>query len=175
MKTKQMITQQKISFSIVAATIAASIGIWCTGLMDSVVVNADLRAEQQLLSMHLRNNAADLVEQRMLAEAYWRRYEDIRSDPFYGENGPNGIFGARDHYRHHGKIEGRIFGPIAAVADLAREQALADAYWQRYPDIAESEVWGRTGSLGVLGPRDHFRYVGKYQGKTWGESDTAQN
>ena len=45
-----------------------------------------------------------------LAEAYWRRYPDIKEDAHYGINGPLGIFGAREHFRQHGKREGRVWG-----------------------------------------------------------------
>jgi hypothetical protein len=142
--------------------------------MNSGILDPAIRAEKQYLDSYIREHSPDLQHQRMLARAYWTRYEDIRTDPYFGEHGPNGIFGARDHYNLHGRREGRVYGPTPTVTDLEREKVLAESYWNRYPDVAESGVWGRKSSLGVLGPRDHYRYVGKYLGNTWGVQTDKQ-
>jgi hypothetical protein len=79
-----------------------------------------------------------------------------------------GIYGAREHFTQYGKREGRIFGPIIIPDDLAYEQRLAEAYWQRYPDVEKSAIWGRYGTLGVLGPRDYYHYYGRHLSHKWG-------
>ncbi len=52
---------------------------------------------------------SDLIrlDERQQAEAYWRTYPDVENHPYFGKNGPLGIFGAREHFRRHGKQEGR--------------------------------------------------------------------
>lgn len=110
-----------------------------------------------------------------LAEAYYLRYPDIASDTFFGRSGPMGIYGAREHYRQYGRSEGRIFGDILKPEDMSAERTFAEAYWERYQDVAKSRVWGRDGNLGILGPRDHFRYIGQRQGKIWGMKETDGN
>ncbi len=52
--------------------------------------------------------------------------------------------------------------------DYEVEKQLAEAYWQRYPDIRKDRVWGEKGSMGMRGPRDHFRIHGKQEGRKWG-------
>lgn len=173
--SKQLRTNRRTPFLLTTVTLCVSIGVWGAGLVNSVIINPEIRAEKQYLQTD-REHSPDLQDQRMLALAYWKRYEDIRSDPYFGVHGPNGIFGARDHYKLHGKWEGRIYGPTPTIADrdLKREKDLAEAYWNRHPEVDKSSVWGRNSSLGVLGPRDHYRYVGKYQGYTWGVQTNSQ-
>jgi hypothetical protein len=43
------------------------------------------------------------------AETYWAHYPDVANDPYFGRNGPLGIFGAREHYDRHGRREGRVW------------------------------------------------------------------
>lgn len=52
--------------------------------------------------------------------------------------------------------------------DPDAEQALAEAYWRRYPDIARNPAFGRDGDLGVHGPRAHYDRYGKGEGRLWG-------
>ena len=153
---------------VTACVLAASIAVWAAGLLSIDPFDPQVRNEKRTASRLTRDHAPELEEQRLLALAYWKRYEDIRTNPHFGETGPAGIFGAWDHYRLHGKWEGRIYGPIPEITDEAAETVLAEAYWDRYPDVAKTVIWGRTSSLGLMGPRDHYRYVGKYEGRVWG-------
>jgi len=155
-------------FITTATVLVVSLSIWVNGLMNSPVLDPELRAEKRFVQSRIRELSIDSREQRQLARAYWQRYEDVRTDAYFGENGPNGIYGARDHFTLHGKREGRIYGPIPVVTDLEQEKPLAESYWHRYPEVAQSSIWGRNSTLGILGPRDHYRYVGKYMGYTWG-------
>jgi hypothetical protein len=52
--------------------------------------------------------------------------------------------------------------------DPATERALADAYWGRYPDVAEDAYFGRLGKLGLEGARAHFERHGRTEGRVWG-------
>lgn len=53
--------------------------------------------------------------------------------------------------------------------DMVAEQRLAEAYWQRNPDVAASSHYGRNGKAGVLGAREHWLRHGKSEGRHWGE------
>lgn len=44
------------------------------------------------------------------ATAYWERYPDVVGDAYYGPSGPLGVRGALQHYRDHGRGEGRHWG-----------------------------------------------------------------
>lgn len=52
-------------------------------------------------------------------------------------------------------------------AELAKEEALAEAYWRRYPDVAADDFFGRDGNLGVHGPRVHYERHGRAEGREW--------
>lgn len=156
--------------SITALTLCLSIIAWSYGLLRSEIWNPLVREEKLYLANFLRDSSADRSLELQLARAYWLRYDDVKSDPFFGENGPTGIYGAREHYRLHGQHEGRIFGPLTEPVDPETERELAEAYWHRYGDVAKSPIWGRNSSLGILGPRDHYRYIGRHQNRVWGEA-----
>ncbi|PIE58129.1 MAG: hypothetical protein CSA33_04240 [Desulfobulbus propionicus] len=111
----------------------------------------------------------ELSQEKQLALAYWKRYPDVREHPLWGEQGALGIKGPADHYRHHGRQEGRVFQELITAKDTAREAKLAEAYWSRYPDVAQSPVWGKKSALGVAGPRDHYLLFGQDEGRIWGE------
>jgi hypothetical protein len=53
--------------------------------------------------------------------------------------------------------------------DLMAEQRLAEAYWQRNPDVAASGHYGRHGRTGIFGAREHWLSHGKGEGRHWGE------
>jgi hypothetical protein len=148
----------------VAVVLSLSASLWLAALLQSPIRHPHLMVERQL--------TPELEETRSLAEAYWSRYRDVRDHEYYGKNGEMGIYGAREHYKNYGKREGRIFGPIPLPDTPRQEPELADAYWQRYPDIEKSRVWGRRSALGILGPRDHYHYLGKNQGRIWGPALT---
>ncbi len=156
------------------AVLTLSTLAWLYGLINSSILDPELRADKQYGAIKLNEEKAADTELRLLAEAYWLRYPDIRNHHFFGENGPNGLAGAREHYRQHGRYEGRIYGPLAEIGDLQREKLLAEAYWRRYPEVALSPVWGRKSKLGIRGPRDHYRYIGVHQDKVWGEEEQRQ-
>jgi len=164
-------TVKHLRFWITLVVASTSFFIWTLGLLQSPLTRPEIERERLFVKKYLQDNAPDLLAEKALAEAYLKRYEDVRQDAYYGPNGPMGIYGAGEHYEQHGRREGRIFAPIHAPEDLAFEQQLAEAYWQRYPDIAASNVWGRGGTLGILGPRDYYTYYGRFLGHSWGLID----
>lgn len=151
--------------SIIVATI-----LWMDGFFNSPAGDSTRGQERRFLTGYLQQNRVDLQLEQEMAEAYWLRYPDVRANDYWGPAGPLGIWGARDHYRQHGKREQRVFGNLAKPADLRTEEELARAYWQRYPDVRQHLVWGESGRLGIYGARDHYRYLGRLQGKWWGIS-----
>lgn len=52
--------------------------------------------------------------------------------------------------------------------DTTAEAALAHAYWERYPDVRASALYGEKGHLGILGAREHFMQHGRREGRVWG-------
>lgn len=50
-------------------------------------------------------------DEKMLAEAYWRRYPDVAADPEFGMSGTLGYAGAFEHYRRYGQQEERVWTP----------------------------------------------------------------
>lgn len=57
---------------------------------------------------------------------------------------------------------------VTRAPDYKLEKKLAVAYWARYPDVRKDRLWGESGTMGIRGPRDHFRLHGKREGRTWG-------
>jgi hypothetical protein len=157
-----------LRFGLSAAAIIIAVVLWLEGFRHSPLIEPRRPANGQFAVNHLRETAPDMEEERILAESYWRRYRDVRNDAYWGEGGPMGIGGPRDHYRQHGRREGRIFQPLAEAPDLEAEKILARAYWARYPEVRHSPIWGEDSDLGILGPRDHFIHVGTALGLTWG-------
>jgi hypothetical protein len=56
----------------------------------------------------------------------------------------------------------------SSALDPAKERALAEAYWSRYPDVAVDSYFGRHGKLGIEGAREHFERHGKAEERAWG-------
>ena len=148
-----------------------AMALWIEGLLHSPLVDQRLAIEQTYVAAHISANARNDEEERLLAQGYWRRYRDVRLDRYWGENGPMGIHGPRDHFRQHGRREGRIFKPLVIPEDLEAERALAESYWQRYPEVRNSSIWGEHADLGILGPRDHFIHVGSLLRYIWGPAE----
>lgn len=144
-----------------------SVTLWWVNFSRSPLMDHDINMQRQYLNAMHDELAPDLQNERLLAIDYWLRYPDVRKNDFWGEKSRLGIKGPADHYRHHGRREGRIYAKVIKPDDMALERKLAEAYWNRYQDIARSPIWGRDGSLGVLGPRDHYRFYGQGEGRVW--------
>ncbi len=167
-------TTHKQKSWLVAGLLSLSLILWLHGLLSSQIYNPAVHVPLRKAAALLRDNGAKSAEELEVARAYWLRYTDVRTHPFFGEEGPLGITGAMEHYRQHGRREGRIYELVAEVEDPEQERILAEAYWGRYPDIAASSIWGRTSTLGIRGPRDHYRYIGRQQKMIWGSAETVQ-
>lgn len=152
---------------LTVVSICTSLFFYFNGLSRTSIFNPQKRYEEKFVQKYIEENDPDYHEELILAQSYWLRYEDVNDNDYWGVNGPMGIWGARDHFLQHGKREGRIFARVYRPDDMALEQHLAQSYWKRYPIIANSQVWGRKSPLGILGPRDHYRYRGRFEGKTW--------
>jgi hypothetical protein len=152
-----------LSFS----AILLSLYYYIPGILHSPVFNPELIKKKHYTKQSLAKDDKEYQQEKLLAEGYWKRYVDVGKSSYWGKSGAMGIWGPRDHYKQHGKREGRIFAPLHSPANLNLEARLAEKYWRDYPEIAKDSIWGRKGALGILGPRDHFRYRGRFQGKTW--------
>jgi hypothetical protein len=163
--------QKTLAMAISSLLLLVAVALWVEGVLHSPLVDEKLAIEQAYIAAHISANARSDEEERLLAQGYWRRYRDVRLDRHWGENGPMGIHGPRDHYRQHGRREGRIFKPLVSAEDLAAERILAESYWRRHPEVRNSWIWGEHADLGVLGPRDHFIHVGSGLGYQWGPGE----
>ena len=162
--------KKRLLLLVSGAAMVFSALLWTRGLLDSPLINPEMVIEKH----HLAAHAADSRQERLLAEGYWLRYSDVREDRSWGKSGTMGIWGPRDHYRQHGKREGRIHQPVKKAKDWVQERDLARAYWQRYPDIRISSIWGEASDLGIFGPRDYHDHIGRHQGRVWGQDDHPQ-
>lgn len=159
---------EKARALLTATVIALAAFFWVKSYFHSPLWLPQKNEEQEYLKKYVANNSPDYLQEKLLAQAYWLRYKDIKENKYWGENGPQNIWGPRNHYLQHGRKEGRTFAPIVQPDDLEQESHLAQAYWLRYPEVAKSPVWGKESQLGILGPRDHYIHWGRRQGKTWG-------
>lgn len=89
---------------------AATIGIYLVGALDSPVLDAERQREFRRLLQERAAGAHDEAEERALAEAYWSRYPDVAGSDAFGRGGQLGIYGAREHYQRYGQTEGRKWG-----------------------------------------------------------------
>ncbi len=53
----------------------------------------------------------------------------------------------------------------ADTRNTTQTRALAEAYWTRNPDVARDKFFGRAGSLGIFGPREHHACHGRSEGR----------
>ncbi len=88
---------------------AAALGIYAHGAFNSPLLDATLAQHEAYRQNVLATEGVDQDREKALAQAYWRRYGDVRADPYFGENGQLGVVGAREHYKRHGRREGRIW------------------------------------------------------------------
>jgi len=164
MQMNRLNIRRTTALSVVVVTII----LWLHGFSQSLFVETTIDQTRFHKTPETAVEPGTRHRDELLAEAYWTRYPDIRTDPHYGERGRAGIRGPYEHFRRFGRKEGRIFAPLPEIDDLPLEARLAEAYWQRYPEVERSPVWGRNGSLGVLGPRDHYIHRGSAAGMVWG-------
>lgn len=88
----------------------ASLMVFGVGLVHSPVIDDVLAQERVVLNKHARSDQVDVIRETLFAQAYWARNPDVAASSFFGVNGALGIFGAREHYDRHGRLEGRKWG-----------------------------------------------------------------
>ncbi len=59
---------------------------------------------------------------------------------------------------------------LMAARDETVERGLAKGYWAQYADVAADASFGRNGSFGVWGAREHFNRYGRREGRHWPRS-----
>lgn len=83
---------------------------WFLGAGESRLMEEERDHERDYVANILMTRSPDYKMEKKLAEAYWARYPDIRRNHMWGESGAMGVRGPRDHFRLHGKREGRVWG-----------------------------------------------------------------
>lgn len=89
---------------------AVSLSVFALAIVHSPVIDDVLAQERVVLNKHARSDQVDVIRETLFAQAYWARNPDVAAHPFFGAKGALGIFGAREHYDRHGRLEGRIWG-----------------------------------------------------------------
>ena len=117
-------TGARIRAVTTAVVLLLASGGWLWGLFSSEPLVAERSGAPSHRSEQQRLESFDEGQLRQAAEAYWNRYPDIRKHHYFGEHGPLGLDGARQHYLQHGRFEGRIYGEPSSGEEMspAREQ-----------------------------------------------------
>lgn len=103
-------TRASLRAFIAAAACVAALALYAYGLHGEPRLRP-VDPRQRVYAAHvLQGNILDLQQETVLAEAYWRRYSDVATDPIFGRTGQLGVHGAREHYNRHGRREKRIWG-----------------------------------------------------------------
>lgn len=97
-------------YALAVLSTVAGVFFWLTGVQNSPLLHKEMLVEWANTRKIIFEQSPDYAVEKPLAEAYWQRYPDIRKDKVWGEKGTMGIRGPRDHFRIHGKREGRIWG-----------------------------------------------------------------
>ena len=88
----------------VLALVAYAVGAWNSPLADP-----ERRAAIGLLTHHAGSGKLDEQAERRLADTYWSRNADVEADSYFGRRGLLGVWGAREHFKRHGRREGRVW------------------------------------------------------------------
>lgn len=101
----------KLRTVAVLALAVSAYGIYIAAALRSPLFDDNER--ERLAFLGSKKQAAGVPftdQQRREAEAYYRRFPGLDKDAFFGRNGPMGVRGAVEHYRRHGRHEGRVWG-----------------------------------------------------------------
>lgn len=100
-----------VRWKIVAPILLVPVLIFVAfGLVDSALTDHRLAEQQTIIDNYARTKSIDQAQEKILAEAYWRRNRDVAVHEFFGVDGPLGVFGPREHFNRHGRLEGRVWG-----------------------------------------------------------------
>jgi hypothetical protein len=95
--------------AIAIAVLFFSITGWLWGLLNLNVAGDGGSNAPTRQAIRQPTESFDDVQRRRAAEDYWERYPEIRTHHYFGEHGPLGVDGARQHYLQHGRHEGRTY------------------------------------------------------------------
>lgn len=101
----------KAGWLAAGALFAGALAIYAAGALRSPLLDHEEAARRSLVATLSLQDTTDMVRETVLARAYWDRNPDVREHAFFGDDGPLGAFGAREHYDRHGRLEGRRWGP----------------------------------------------------------------
>ena len=93
---------RRLRLLLAYALVAVALALYGWGALTSPVFDPERQAQREFLRAFLDRNAPDQALEAALAEAYWRRYPNIRDHPHYGPDGV-GVPGARAHYLRRGR------------------------------------------------------------------------
>lgn len=88
-------------------TMVLAMVVWAVGAVHSPYLSSSQADARHYLRTEARNADVDRTRVSRFAAAYWEAYPDVRQDRYFGPNGPLGIHGALEHFRRHGRQEGR--------------------------------------------------------------------
>jgi hypothetical protein len=104
--------------AIAIAVLFLSIAVWLWGLLNSDIAGDERGSAPTRQATRQPTESVDDVQRRRAAESYWERYPEIREHHYFGEHGPLGIDGARQHYLQHGRHEGRIYQEPVSIEQM---------------------------------------------------------
>ncbi|MDP6351711.1 MAG: hypothetical protein QF926_11925 [Alphaproteobacteria bacterium] len=93
---------RRLELVLAIGLMAVALAIYGWRALTSPVLDSERFAQRAFLRAFLDQNAPDPELEAALAEAYWRRYPEIRDHPHYGPGGV-GVPGARAHYLRRGR------------------------------------------------------------------------
>ena len=91
------------------AGFALALFVFAFGAWDSPLIDRARRSQVEFLSRFAQTGQLDEGREAELAASYWSQYSDVAADSFFGREGRLGVWGAREHYKRHGKREGRVW------------------------------------------------------------------
>lgn len=107
------IFKRRTAVAITTTAVIASAILWLYNARLSPIFTPTGVNEQKTATLSNNQQSPQDKDEQRLAEAYWKRYEDVRNHTYWGESGAMGIKGPRHHYEHYGKLEGRTWGLAA--------------------------------------------------------------
>jgi hypothetical protein len=100
-------TRAHLRALIAAAACAGALALYGYGVHGEARLHTDDPRQRIYVAHILQGDALNLGKETALADAYWRRYEDVAADPVFGRAGQLGVHGAREHFNRHGQRENR--------------------------------------------------------------------
>lgn len=108
--------------ALLGLLLLAVIGLGIAGWLGrhSALLHPELAARKAHYEQLSSEGRIDAQREASLAGAYWRRYPDVAQNPYFGEGGLLGVFGAREHFERAGRAEGRRWDGEPASSSAPR-------------------------------------------------------